>query len=377
MRFFTNPFYIYTIVYTIAILMVYLGWSYLITPLQINLIGFILSTIIISLALGRYISKRFSPVFTYISFRSRDINILLLLLGCFLLEFIYAGYVPLLSIINLNTEFEHFGGIPTFHVFLTTFSVFYSCLLFYKYLCTKKIKCLIVYILSISPAILMLNRGMLMTILISCIYMYVYQVRHKILHTISKLTIVCIAILYIFAHLGQTRSGDESGAIIEAYADPSEVFRNSGLNSVLLWPYMYITSPIANLQKCINEYTPVYSLKGFVLNCIIPDFISKRIDVDFHIPTPPLISSTFNVSTMYYDAYIYMGYIGMYLLFIYQIIISMVIWFSFKRSKYRIITTCIASTSISLGAFTNMWVFSAVSFPIIWSYIMMINVKKY
>ena len=52
----------------------------------------------------------------------------------YLLDFLYGGSIPLLSFLGGNFKFSHFGCIPTFHVILVTFNIYYSIRLFQKYL---------------------------------------------------------------------------------------------------------------------------------------------------------------------------------------------------------------------------------------------------
>lgn len=366
-----NPFFLYIFSFSIVFILYLLHWSNLFPPLSISLILFFTFTFVISFFLGLHIKKCRKNVFSNgiensIKYSN---NVKFLILG-YISEFLYAKHIPIISIFNSPNDFTHFGGIPTFHVLLVTYNIFLSAVLFHRIICSFNTKIFLNFcIITLLPPLLMVNRGMFFTIFFTCLFIYLFSLK-KI--DLRKTIYCCIGIflaLYAFALIGSARIKDDAtNRIFVAYTQPSEEFNSLGLSNMFLWPYMYVASPLGNLQTCINEYTPRYSISGFFLACICPDFIAKKITTFENEKAPPLISPTFNVSTMYYDAYIQYGYLGMIILYFIQTFYIYII-FLFPKSKinpYYTVTTSLMCTVIILNTFSNMWVFSAISFPIIW-----------
>lgn len=209
---------------------------------------------------------------------------------------------------------------------------------------------------------------MLFTVFFACLFVFLLSIKslsvRKILYCIGGVGIA----LYLFSVIGSTRiKDDEDSTIFTSFTRPSENFEALHISNMFLWPYMYIASPLGNLQICIEDYTPENSFSGFILNCICPDFIAKHI-LDESGKELPQISPVFNVSTMYSMAYAKMGFLGMFMLYFAQAIYVYVIFLYSRPSTnpYYTATVSLLCSVIILNIFSNMWVFSAISFPIIW-----------
>ena len=116
------------------------------------------------------------------------------------------------------------------------------------------------------------------------------------------------------------------------------------------------------------------SFSTFFVKCVCPDFVAEHIVGSKNNPADrdlPLISPVFNTSTMYYAAYAQLGYLGMFMLFIIQAVFLYIIFLSTtpRQNPFYTATASIASAVVVLNAFSNMWVFSAISFPIVWGFI--------
>lgn len=365
-----NPFYLYIYAFGFVLILYSLRWSVLLPDLSIGLIAFLLLTFIFSLMYGLHIQKCrktfFSnPLCIAVNYDRRVVFILIL----YVLEFLYAKRLPLLELLSVSENFIHFGGIPTVHVLLVTYTVFFSTLLFHKLICSFNRKLLYDFlIISLLPPLLMINRGMLFTIFFACLFVYLFSLKAFK----RKILIYCIIsislALYLFSIIGSARiNDDEDSTVFVAFTQPTDNFESLGISNMFLWPYMYIVSPIGNLQNCIDMYQPTGSFSTFFWKCICPDFISKHF-YEFETDSLPLISPVFNVSTMYTNAYAQLGYLGMGILFVMQTFILYIIFlaFSVKKNPYYTTTVSLACSVVVLNTFANMWTFSAISFPIIW-----------
>lgn len=68
-----------------------------------------------------------------------------------------------------------------------------------------------------------------------------------------KILIYCIIsislALYLFSIIGSVRiNDDEDSTVFVAFTQPTDDFESLGISNMFLWPYMYIASPIGNLQ---------------------------------------------------------------------------------------------------------------------------------
>lgn len=365
-----NPFYLYIYAFGFVLMLYSLHWSILLPDLSTSLIIFLVITFILSLIYGWHIQKCRKSFFSNPLNASMNCGIRIwLLLILYFIEFLYVKRLPLLELFLDSNTFIHFGGIPTVHVLLVTYTVFFDTFLFHKLICKFNRTLLFQFlIISLLPPLLMVNRGMLFTIFFACLFVYLFSlksIRRKILvYCFISLSLV----LYIFTAIGSARiNDDENSTVFTAYTQPTDEFKSLGISNLFLWPYMYIVSPIGNLQNCINEYQPTGSFYAFFWECICPDFISKHFYESVSKPTP-LISPVFNVSTMYIHAYAQLGYLGMGILFVFQTLFLYIILLasSIKSNPYYTATICLACSVVVLNTFANMWTFSAISFPILW-----------
>ena len=365
-----NPFYLYIYVFVIILMLYSLHWSILLPDLSIELIVFLLITFILSLIYGLHIQKCRKSFFSNPFDVSINVNRRVVLLGIlYVLEFLYAKRLPLLEILLGTEGFVHFGGIPTIHVLLVTYTVFFSTFIFHRLICNFSRKLLYNFlIIAFFPPLLMVNRGMLFTIFFACLFVYLFSLKAFK----RKILIYCIIsislALYLFSIIGSVRiNDDENSTVFVAFTQPTDDFESLGISNMFLWPYMYIASPIGNLQNCIDIYQPTGSFSTFFWKCICPDFISKHF-YKSELDSPPLISPVSNVSTMYTDAYAQLGYLGMGILFVMQtfVLYTVLLAFSAKKNPYYTTTVSLSCSVVILNAFANMWTFSAISFPIIW-----------
>lgn len=97
------------------------------------------------------------------------------------------------------------------------------------------------------------------------------------------------------------------------------------------------------------------------------DFISKRIFESEITYNKYLITPIFNVSSMFFKPFITMGFLGLHLFWVFNIIIILFVNRLFGTNSDFSLTIGAMLTSIMiLNFFSNMWVFSPISFPLVW-----------
>lgn len=391
-----NPYFIHGFSF-IAVLVAYLlNWSNLYPDLGLTLLLFLMFSILIAILLGRYIMKNKIIEFQSVPYKDSYAWITYGVLFGYLLEFIYHRNFPLLAILTNTSLSYHEFGIPTFHVFLVTFNSFFSIYLFQVILSRteNRGKTIILFILNLIPSLLIMNRGMLVIILISCVFVYLIKFQHKItFKKIAGLSIFLVLCLYFFGVVGNMRvnSSYNTGKMFDnslfmQIGGATEEFKESPIPKEFFWPYIYISSPLANLQETIKnfEYEEDISLSDtFVFSAtqVLPDFISKRIVglYEIEIPNSLQITPELNVSTAFAQSYVILGWVGVSILTLFMFIFALFYILLLKSldSEYFIVGVAILNSIFVFNTFSNMFSFTGLSFQLIYPILFtLLSVKK-
>lgn len=366
-RAFKNPFYIYILSFLLVFALYGLGWSNLYPNLGFGIIFFFLVTFIIFFFLGYLVDKLRVLDYMNLSMEKigrKPVNFLMFLWIGYVIEFIYFGEVPLLSLINGvdGVNYKEFG-IKSFHVLLISFNSFLIVYLFHCYISTKRKKILFYYLLSILPAILVVNRGMfLIGILSSFIVFLMSRKRFLTIKQLIFTVTVLLVILYFFGVLGNLRSAAGDPTYIPKESMATDVFMESSIPKEYYWTYLYGASPLANFQYNINTTKEVdYNILDLVLFELVPDVISKRVAYIFdrQPPEPNKVREWLTVGTVYSRAYSFAKWLGPILIFFYTtFVIIITIGLVPKSNSYHVSSVAILSTLIFMNTFSNMFVFS-------------------
>ena len=125
------------------------------------------------------------------------------------------------------------------------------------------------------------------------------------LKKISVLSLFFLVLMLVFGGLGEFRSKESreyaraesrSTTVIEYLASPSDNFEKTGLNPNILWPYIYMVSPLYNLDSAISSFSRPDDHR--LLRSILPNFISERI-LSLKKDKSSLVFNHFNTSTTY------------------------------------------------------------------------------
>ncbi|SHI74641.1 O-antigen polymerase [Clostridium intestinale] len=382
-----NPYFVYFISF-VGVQIVYLfGWSDVYPNISLSLILFNIITFIITLILGvKHYKKNKNKFYITEHSNKRLLPLIFLFVGYFA-EYMYTDGMPLT---NPKIVYAEYTGIPTLHVILFTFTIFYSTYLFYLFISNKNKWVFISFLSTLLPAILLISRGMLMNIFLGCFFVYAQYVISK--KKLSKTVIVGIVsvvlvFLYMFGLFGNYRSNPRTRNVFNTnyvlrIGEATEDFRNSHIPKELFWSYIYISSPLANLQKNINEYEyeiNAENLRKFVTVEIIPDFISKRISSTYYEDISKkvkLIKRELVVGTMYMGAYYYIGWVGIIGLFLYMLLIITVYMKIVKNSKeFYVVGIAMLCNIIVLNTFSNILAFSGMVFQLAYP-VMFIVIQK-
>lgn len=380
----TNPFAINGIIWLVVIIIYNLKWSDWYPPLTTELSLFLYVTSLFSIFIGIlttkakcYVYKEFNTHFKDITFVKKSIIVLYILL-C--IEFIACKQIPIFSILFLRGNYGAYQefGLPIIHVLIVSGFIFIYAFSIYYYINEKNIiyrkKIRLYILLCIICGILIVNRALLMHMF--CIFLFIFLMSKKnIISYVIKLGIISIGILFLFGIIGNIRNSDtlEAGKqYILQVGNASTKFRESKIPVEFFWGYLYISSPLSNVQYTINHnenHTSIDNLFPFIINNLLPQMISKRIGLESK-GDGLLINENLNVGSVYLEAYAEMGWIGIWIMYIFTFPF---VWFTLKfitpRSKYYIPCLAIINTIITFNIFNNMFIFSGIVpslyFPII------------
>jgi hypothetical protein len=356
----TNPFAAYAAGFCLALSVYSLGYSDLYPPLQPSLIWFLLATCAVCILLAFTIGNIVDTCAHRREAVEIHLYIVIVLMGVFAAEIIVNGGIPLvLGATDLNFNYQDFG-IPEVHVAFVGFCYFYAVYWFDLYLLECRRVFLAFSISATSTSLLMFSRGAFIITLLALVFVYI-QRRGVSRRLLQSFAVIVVATTWGFGLLGDVRTHGASGeSIILSIGRASDRFVNSNVPTEIFWPYLYVSSPLANLQLNMTDRVAADSPATYFALEFLPDFISKRIvsnDTTLSV-TPLLITDQLAVSTMYGRSFFLMGWLGLLLSFCYFIVVSIGCLRILKGSKYLVSTSAILSSLAFLNIFDNMYIFA-------------------
>jgi hypothetical protein len=196
-----------------------------------------------------------------------------------------------------------------------------------------------------------------------------------------------LAILIGFGVLGNVRSSQAESTtdlndVILNIGEAKPDFVDSAIPKEYFWSYLYIASPLANLQLNVDERQPDYSVSNalqYVNGELNFDFISKRIFAHYNITKPDnlLIAPFLTVGTVYSTSYSYLGWCGMSVTFLFLMAMTFLYLLIMKpQNPYFSTGLAILNTFLLFCIFDNMFAFSPLSFQLVYPIVMSLKFKK-
>lgn len=389
-RWFTNPIWIYSWIWIFVMLVYNLRWSNYYSNLSAELVWFFAVTFFLSFLGGYILELKKKNKFKKIETSNYNVTMLLVLWGSYILEFLYSGGVPLLLVLRGSFgNYKDFTGIPTFHVILASYTIFLGVYFFHQFISAKKNKRLLLFlILSIFPNLLVLNRGAIMITLISCLIIYLMKQYTLRINKIIKIGLGFLAVLFLFGQLGNMRNelSSDNKEYILSLGGATDEFIDGNVPFEYYWGYLYIASPLGNLDNIINTYDPkfdIYNVPNLMFE-FTPDFISNRLrsifnDGEVEDISSYLVVESLNAPTVYFRSYFLLGWGGIWAMFIFSMFSTICYLFILPTSgKYYLTGLGILTSIIILNTFGNMWVSSGtvLVWPLIFSFFDRIKIKN-
>lgn len=379
-----NPYSMFAIVWTISLSIYLLQWSDVFPAISSGLLIFIscaiVSMLLISVLVIRIGVVKYIPVNNLRVKRIKGIFIFNLI--CWLLNFLYSG-IPIVELLKGSDIDIHEFGIPTFKVFVLSFNSFFCVYLFHHYLSTKNRKYLWSYILGILLFILIFSRGLIMMTLLSTFFLWLLKKNNISFKNIVGVVSMFLLVMFIFGVAGNIRTAKiqtlvdgidrkYSSSMILDIGQATEEFKSGFVPDEFFWGYIYIASPISNLQynlKLSQTNLTIGNFLGFITNELTYDFISKRVNEVFNIPKLDyyLIVPELSVCTTFTGSYRYLGWLGL-ILFLGFISIIPLLYFAMigKKNPILSVALCIFTSIYFFSFFDNMFVYSGLGLQIIY-----------
>jgi hypothetical protein len=278
----------------------------------------------------------------------------------FMAEVVYSGGLPLLSAASGGESSYETFGIPTVNVAFIGFSLFFAIYWLDLYLLHHGRVFLALSLLTASTSILIVHRGGFIIDFVAAVFLYI-QRRGLTRRLIISFSVVIAAVLWGFGALGDLRTHNISGeTVILEIGRASDKFLESNVPTEFFWPYLYISSPLSNLQLNITNRVGTDQPARYMELELLPDFVSKRLVPEDALPAtlPLLVTEQLTVSTMYARPFLLMGWLGVYLSFMYFVIIAAFCLRVLRGSKYFVATSSILSSLAFLNIFSNMYLFA-------------------
>lgn len=357
--FLINPFYLFCIAFALAITLYLWRWSSIFPPLSFGLILFLILSFLLFISAGLKFANRVSinsmQSLNLIFFKTYLSDyIFYLIIGLGMVNVLGMGYLPVLERTNDYREF----GIPVLDPIFNSLSIFFSVFYLQLFLGSKKKKFLIFTFIILLFQILIFRRSTLVWILASSIFLFIlYRQRIKII--LILVVVLCLPILsYSFGLYGNNRSNLSKNYVLNDLG-ASSTFIGTGLSHNHYMTYLYVSSPLANLQKNIDEGEKFINngdFKDFFFYCLLPASITMRLEQRFNLEPPlcSLITPDLIVGTIFMVSFYTLGWLGMSLMTLFLlgfIILSMLLVQRFDLFKLTSIS--ILSTAVALSIFTN------------------------
>jgi len=352
---FVNPFYLYCIAFTLAILVYLLGWSDLYPKLSLKLILFLVISFIPALLIGFYCQRKdifFLENAEIPSFPNKALFLIIIILGA--IDFLFGGKIPLF---NRGLNYQEFG-VDVIDPIFNTLCIFFSVFFFHTYLQKKERKLLFFIIIILSFQLLLYRRSTIVWIIISSTFLYLLYKKKMHLNKIILSAIFILMSAYIFGLFGNKRSNLDKSYAVNNLSASSE-FKNSEINHNYYMTYLYISSPLANLQLNIDSKERLFEkgdFKSFIFYSLMPMSITFLLKDNLNLlpPNCKLISPDLIVGTIFMTAFSSLGWTGMIIMALYMFVfIGACLLLVRKWNSFMLTTLSILSTTISLLIFSN------------------------
>lgn len=362
-----NPFYLYSISWSLTLIFYKIRIIKIFPKLSLELEIFLIFSILFSIFLGKNLKIK------KIKFKQsfEDAVLFGIITIGWIITFLYEKKVPLIETIRkTGYMYVNFKGIPTISPFIYTLTTYHSIKIFIQYLIYNKKKYLLFWGLEVLFYLLTYRRGPILIIFIANFLSYLYI--RKVKYILLKSIIYGFILLYIFGILGNIRHGFSP---LDTRMLKTIVSLNNEKSFVdpLLWGYVYITSPLSNLQHTLDINNISINIFEYIKVSFFPDFIQNRLSGTTDIK---LLIDSLTVQTAFNASTINLGIIGSWIAYIVYIGFNYLYINLMKETEYIFVILILLGIVDVFSIFTNMYVNSAIGITMVYP-LMFYILKKY
>ena len=274
------------------------------------------------------------------------------------------------------------------HVIISAFAIFYSVYLAYIFIIFKNKKILVEYIMTISFFILLLQRQNIFICLLLFLNMFLASKRkikknERVLKRIYKYLLIIIILsilLYGFGVVGNMRYGNKwawnDSSMISILGKMNQKYP-SFLPKEFFWSYVYIVSPLSNLNENVINIRYGDNVYYFIME-FIPEIIRNNLFSSYVKQSVLLPVTSLNASTSYVRVYNYFGYIGLYIMYFVQMLIclfTLILTYKNQRKYFNVVCN-IVTYFLIFSFFENTIVYSTTALLIMYCILCNIKIKK-
>jgi hypothetical protein len=344
-----NPFYLYCIAFSLSLLLYLCGWSKLFPALSAGLVLFLIITFILFIIIGRLSTRKSLLIFNPVPLNPKLtdlIFLLIILLG--VVNIIYMGFIPVLDRSHNYREF----GMPVIDPLFNSLSIFFSVFLFRSFLDTRKKRFLFYFLIILLIQFLIFRRSTITWILTASSILFLLYKRKISLWLIIAFFLTLPLLSYCFGLYGNFRSKLSDSFIMNELGS-SSAFKNSGLGHNHYMTFLYIASPLANLQQNIDKRDEAFrgkNFKEFLFYSVIPASFTLRLEKPLNLFPPEcfLISPNLIAGSFYMVGFYTLGWSGMIIMALFLIgfiLLALLIlrkWKTFGLEAYSLLTVAVA-----------------------------------
>lgn len=298
---------------------------------------------------------------------------LLLIILFFVVEVVYNGRVPLFEMIRGRLYDYRDFTFPVVHVIFTSVTTFYCIKSYFDYLIYQNKRSFIASSICLFIFVLLMYRSYIVFCVLNFLFLFILYKKISF-KKIIKIAGSALLLMYIFGLAGDLRTkaqtGDENFSVenIMGATEADSVFYEQQYLAPLYWAYLYISSPMANFQKTINDFENHQENSGglkFVVYEVLPDVVGKRVATLFGLEeeNSPLsrIIDFLTVGTIFADSFVFINWFGPIIMLIFMFFTPLIFLQLCPKNSLFYIQTSICTILLVLCCFSNMLVYASLS----------------
>jgi|GEM_PF-853777 len=301
----------------------------------------------------------------------------------FLLAFVYSGGIPLFLIVS-GAQYDIYSfGLPGVHVAMLSYTGYISIRSFHRYLVASDRTARTAFLVSAALLVLIGSRSAVMFLVFSSAYLYLRHRRPR-LRRVAGLSVLTLLVLLAFGWFGNARLSQQinestgrrgDSDAIQVLSRSNERFASTGLPPGSLWPYMYLASPVANLNNAVEQNrgglcSEPCELDSVVLRELIPDVVGDRAADALGMPKLDrekfLISPSLTASTTFGVAVAYAGVSGGIIMMAALVALSLACLYGLKSTATGEVAVVVVASLLFFSSFENMIAYSPASLQLFW-----------